>query len=354
MKILIDIGHPAHVHYFKNFIYEMSRKNHEFLVIARNKEVTIDLLNAFEIPFISRGRGSSGFLGKILYYPIALYIIIKKALFFKPDFFLSFGTIYPPIVAFLFNKPMVAITDTEHDFLSNFILKPFSDVILTPSFFREKFGKNHLKVNTLVELGSLHPEYFRPDISVKKKYLNINDNEKFIIIRFVEWNASHDLNENGLSLTSKRTIISELCKIYKVFISSEGILDDEFKKYQLKIPAEKMHDVLFYSELFFGESGTMAVESALLGTPAITFSSSAKKCGNFLDLKDKYELLFYFEDDNKALNCAKKLLGDHESKSKWKFKSKKLINETINFTKFLIWFFENYPHSKSNYKSFNN
>ena len=49
---------------------------------------------------------------------------------------------------------MVAITDTEHDFLSNFILKPFSDVILTP-FFRENF-KNHLKVNTLVELGSLH------------------------------------------------------------------------------------------------------------------------------------------------------------------------------------------------------
>ena len=78
------------------------------------------------------------------------------------------------------------------------------------------------------------------------------------------------------------------------------------------------------SELFFGESGTMAVESALLGTPSITFSSSAKKCGNFLDLRDKYELLFYFEDDNKALNCAKKLLGDHESKSKWKFKSKKL------------------------------
>lgn len=354
MKILVDIGHPAHVHYFKNFIYEMSKRKHKFLVVARNKEVSIELLNAFKIPFVSRGKGASGLLGKILYYPIAVYIIIKNAILFKPDFFLSFGTIYPPIVSFIFNKTMVTITDTEHEYLSKFIFKPFSDVILTPSFFREKFGKNHLKVNTLVELGSLHPEYFRPDISVKKKYLNINDNEKFIIIRFVEWNASHDLNENGLSITSKRTIVSELSKIYKVFISSEGILDDEFKKYQLKIPAEKMHDVLFYSELFFGESGTMAVESALLGTPAITFSSSAKKCGNFLDLRDKYELLFYFEDDNKALNCAKKLLGDHESKSKWKFKSKKLINETINFTKFLIWFFENYPHSKSNYKSFNN
>ena len=64
-----------------------------------------------------------------------------------------------------------------------------------------------------------------------------------------------------------------------------------------------MHDVFFILN-YFGESGTMAVESALLGTPAIIFSS-AKKCGNFLDLRDKYELLFYFEDDNKALNCAK-------------------------------------------------
>ncbi|MFW5804449.1 MAG: DUF354 domain-containing protein, partial [bacterium] len=35
MKILIDIGHPAHVHYFKNFITKMSQKGHSFIVIAR-------------------------------------------------------------------------------------------------------------------------------------------------------------------------------------------------------------------------------------------------------------------------------------------------------------------------------
>ena len=52
MKILVDIGHPAHVHYFKNFIYEMSKRKHKFLVVARNKEVSIELLNAFKITIL--------------------------------------------------------------------------------------------------------------------------------------------------------------------------------------------------------------------------------------------------------------------------------------------------------------
>ena len=39
MKILIDINHPAHVHYFKNFIKIMEKKGHEFLIISRNKEI---------------------------------------------------------------------------------------------------------------------------------------------------------------------------------------------------------------------------------------------------------------------------------------------------------------------------
>lgn len=32
MKILIDINHPAHVHYFRNFIKLMVDKKREFLI----------------------------------------------------------------------------------------------------------------------------------------------------------------------------------------------------------------------------------------------------------------------------------------------------------------------------------
>jgi predicted glycosyltransferase len=44
MKILIDIGHPAHVHYFRNFIKLMEQKGHSFLIIAKNHNITYKLL----------------------------------------------------------------------------------------------------------------------------------------------------------------------------------------------------------------------------------------------------------------------------------------------------------------------
>lgn len=40
MKVLVDIGHPAHVHLFKNMIWERERKGHEILITAREKEIT--------------------------------------------------------------------------------------------------------------------------------------------------------------------------------------------------------------------------------------------------------------------------------------------------------------------------
>ena len=41
MGILIDFGHPAHVHLYRNLIKILCKKVVEFLTIARNKDVTI-------------------------------------------------------------------------------------------------------------------------------------------------------------------------------------------------------------------------------------------------------------------------------------------------------------------------
>ena len=51
MKVLVDIIHPAHVHFFRNAISELQKKGHEVAVTARKKDVTIDLLENYGIPF---------------------------------------------------------------------------------------------------------------------------------------------------------------------------------------------------------------------------------------------------------------------------------------------------------------
>ena len=51
LKIFIDIGHPAHVHYFRNSIKILKEKGHRFCITARDKDVTIQLMNEYEIDF---------------------------------------------------------------------------------------------------------------------------------------------------------------------------------------------------------------------------------------------------------------------------------------------------------------
>jgi predicted glycosyltransferase len=91
MRILIDIGHPAHVHYFRNYYFKMISRGHEVLITSRDKEVCFALLKAYQIPFISRGSGKNSTLGKLFYMFHADLMLFNHARKFKPDVFLSFA-----------------------------------------------------------------------------------------------------------------------------------------------------------------------------------------------------------------------------------------------------------------------
>ena len=65
-KILIDIGHPAQVHQFKNIYFELINKNYEVFFVAKNKEISIDLLNIYQIPYFDIGKPKKGFFNSSL------------------------------------------------------------------------------------------------------------------------------------------------------------------------------------------------------------------------------------------------------------------------------------------------
>ena len=115
MKIFVDIGHPAHVHYFKNLILNLKHKGHEFLITAREKDVSQELLDNYNIPYTSRGMGSDSLVGKFFYLLKADFQLLKLARDFKPDIFLSFASPYAGQVSSMIQKPHIAFTDTEHD-----------------------------------------------------------------------------------------------------------------------------------------------------------------------------------------------------------------------------------------------
>ena len=344
MKILIDIGHPAQVHYFKFLILEMKKKGHEIFIIARNKDITIKLLHNLDFKFYNRGKGGTNILGKVLYIIRGDYKVFKIARKYKPDLLLSFGSIYAAHVSKFLKKPHIAFDDTERSFKA--IWTTFTDVILTPSCYLRDLGKKQIRFNGYMELCYLHPKYFKPDPSILN-LLSVGKDEKYVIMRFVSWKASHDVGHSGLSLEMKRKAVKEISKYAKVFISSEGELPDDLKQYQIKIPPERMHDALAFATLLYGESSTMASECACLGTPSIFHDNNGR---GYTDEEEKeYGLVFNYseslEDQKKSLQKAIELLNTPNLKQEWQKRRQKMLYDKIDVTAFMVWFIENYPES---------
>ena len=52
MRVLIDIGHPAHIHYFRNLAFHFINKGDKVLFSCRNKEIVISLLKFYGFDYV--------------------------------------------------------------------------------------------------------------------------------------------------------------------------------------------------------------------------------------------------------------------------------------------------------------
>jgi predicted glycosyltransferase len=261
---------------------------------------------------------------------------------FNPDIFIGFGSIRAAHVARLLGKPCINFEDTDHATWEHRLYVPFADVVITPRCFRKDFGKKQVRIDSYKELFYLHPDYFRPDISVLTM-AGIKPGEVFTLVRFVAFDAQHDLGQKGLQ--NREEIVQQLEKYGKVFITSEAALPDSLKKYQITISFEKLHDLLYYATLYFGDGSTTAAEAAMMGTPAVYVSSLSGGLGYVSDLEEIYGLLYNFTDQKPALEKAIGLLKNPQVKEEWKKKREIFLHDKLNATGFLVWFVDTFPRS---------
>jgi len=342
MRILIDIGHPAHVHLFKNFVWEMEKRGHEILITARKKEISLELLDNYGFDYTTVGEMREGKFNLMKEWILRDVKILKLALDFNPDILMGVHNPAVSHVAKVLRKKSIVFTDTEHAILASRVTFPFSDVICTPTCFKKDLGKKQIRYNGYHELAYLHPNYFTPNPAVLDE-IGLGEDDTFIILRFVSWNASHDVGQHGIQ--DRTALVRELERYGQVFITSEGGLDGGLAKYQIKVAPEKMHDLLYYASLYVGEGATMASEAAVLGTPSIYVSSLVGTMGNFIELEQKYGLVFNYSDSDKTMNKAVELIQEPDLKKEWKKKREQLLEDKIDVTAFMVWFVENYPES---------
>ena len=343
-KIIIDIGHPANVHLFKYIVRELNNIGWETLFTVTAKDVTVYLLDAYKLPYIIIGRTRHNILMKLIY---ELWLLIKYIYLLyniKPCIIISRGSIHSIVSSFFMGINHIVFSDTESAVYINNITKILVNTILTSDTYLYNYGKKQIRFPGYKELAYLHPNVFIPD-EIVLEILGVKKGEKYAIVRFVAWEASHDIGQKGISYENKIKLVNTLSKHLMVFISSESELPEELKKYQINIPPEQMHNALAFAQLFVGESGTMASESAVLGTPNILINSRAPSIGIHKELSQRFKLQYIFSTISEAWDLIDYFACSSEPKEEMRHKVDILYKNKIDVTAFLVWFIDNYPNS---------
>lgn len=332
--ILITINHPAHVYVFRDVIKSLKSRSYRVTVVATDKENSLALLDKFNIKYISLGQHEGKLLGKFINFPIKWLKLFLLCLRIKPDIGMGIADFYIAQISKILPLTSIILTDTEHVKHDAYLTFPFSDFILTPNCFDKEIKNNQIIYNSYHELSYLHSN-FSPDPAVLD-YLNLSKNEKFIVLRLVAWEAFHDLGTDGVNKELVESIVNELRKTHRVFISSEKAIPTSLEKYKLLVPIEKMHSVLYYSSLYIGEGATMASESAVLGTPSIYLNKL--RVGYLNDLAKKYGIVSIPESDKEIFNEIERIKSS-DTKKKTEVRNK-ILSSKLNLSDYITDFIE--------------
>ncbi len=348
MNILVDIGHPAHVHLMKYTIRELQKDGHKVIITTKDVPIIIRLLEREGFNYISLGKKGNGLFYKLLFqlkfYAKMLYIIRKE------NIQIGTGTSMTiPLLSKLSKMKSINMDDDDDEVQSISVrfAHPFSDVRLTPdALIGHRKSSSAIFYAGYHELAYLHPKRFIPDESVLKK-CGLKKGDVFFIMRFVAFQAYHDDGQFGLSKKQKEQIVNFLSRYGRVIITSEQELDPDFEPYRLPVPPEEIHSLMAYATLFIGDSQTMTSEAAILGVPAVKCNTFAGKLSVPNELENKYGLCYSYQPDDfeRFFQRIKSLVESPDTQKEWKEKRNHFLRDKIDVTAFFSWFIESYPDS---------
>lgn len=346
MNIIVDIGHPAHVHLFRNAAQNWVNRGWKVVFTIRDKNIIKSLTQSYGFDYFiaSKPRTTKvGLFYELIEHDLNVFRVARKI---KADILIGTSVSITHVSKILGSKSIVFNEDDE-DYLQSFRLLayPFADTIVIPDVLRDKRTAKHATYSSYHELAYLHPNHFTPDIEVLKD-LGISNGERYFVVRMVELKAHHDAGHVGLTHETRRKILQLLSGYGKVFITAEGQIPDEFRKYVLPIRPERIHDVLGLSSMLVSDSQTMTIEAAVLGVPAVRVNTFVGMCSVIEELEKKYGLAYGFHPDEveDVLGTIKNLLDNPSLKSDWEKKRYRMLQEKVDLAKWMDDFIKSYKY----------
>lgn len=351
-NILIQLSHPAHFHLYKNVAKDLMDDGHNVFIVIKTKDILEELLQQSGLPYhnilkVPHRKSKLGMLWDTFVRDWRMMKFVRKH---KIDL-LTGSTVEVAHVGWLMHKDSI---NTGEDDLAvvpqfGFIAGPFVKCHLAPVSCDVGFlTKKCCKYAGYHKLAYLHPNRFTPNKAIAAKYVSMDN--PFFIIRLAQLSAFHDVSvkAKGINLEVAQRLIELFLPYGNVYITSERELEPQFEQYRLKINPLDIHHVLAFAKIYVGDSQSMAVEAAMLGTPSLRFNDFAGKIGVLEELEHKYELTFAISpsEPQKLYDKVAELLSMPDLHETFQQRRQKMLSEKIDVTAFFTWFIENYPQSR--------
>ena len=159
MNILIDIGHPAHVHYYRNLAGLLTSRGHQVYWSIKDLPVIKHLLDHYGFQYETLSKKSDGLTGKLfkqLHFTYKLYRFCRSK---KID--LAIGTSATITHLSKISKIKSLVFDDDDDEVQPLVTKyvnPFASTLVSPDVLQ---GKRKRKDTVFYpgyhELAYLHP-----------------------------------------------------------------------------------------------------------------------------------------------------------------------------------------------------
>lgn len=344
MNILIDIGHPGHVHLFHGVAKELEQRGHHLFYSVREIPVAIRLMEHYGMtPYLNLGSKKDSLVGKawtVLRQDAQMLDYVKAN---HIDLGLSSGMVLGHVSKLTRMKSFMM--DDDDDAAEPLVVKyghPNNEVVFTPRCIHRKTPHAVYYAGTH-ELFYLHPNRFTPDPSVLEK-AGLRPEERFFIMRFVALKGHHDVGQQGLSLEQKCRLLDLLKPFGRVIVTSERALEPEFEQYRLPVPPEEIHSLMAFSSMFLGDSQTMTSEAAILGVPALKCNTFAGKLSVPNELEQQYGLCYAYQPEafeQMYVQVEQLLHRDPETlRQEWQQKCQRFLEEHIDVTSYIVEFIE--------------
>jgi predicted glycosyltransferase len=336
---LFFLGHPAHFHLFRGTIEQLKSKGYRVTIFIKKKDILESLLQRAGWDYINalpagRADGKLGIAIGVIKKNIRLLQFCLKN---RPDWMAGTSAEIAH-VGFLLRIKSFVFTEDDYSVISTFarVTYPFATHVVSPNGCDNgRWNSKTIRYAGYHKLAYLHPKRFIPDPRIVDHYFP--HDSTYYIIRLAQLNAHHDDDAKGITNEFMQRLIHMLQQNGTVYITSERSIPQEFSHLMLQINPLHIHHIMAFASLYIGDSQSMAVEAAMLGTPNIRVSSFSGKISVLEELEHIYQLTtgIHPQEEKSILSTIQNMLANQNGKSEYAQRRAKMLQDKVDVTAWL-------------------